>query len=80
MELKDYIAKLPIEIIQNINIYEHKITLPIEVNKIDFYKKFKNKIEQNTLTNEKAIYVASQTKKTLESIQNLLLKKIYNKE
>lgn len=77
MELKDFIAKLPIEIIQKTNIYENKITLPTEVNKLDFYKKFKNRIEQNTLTNEKAIYVVSNSKSHLESINNILLKKIY---
>ena len=77
MELKDFIAKLPIETIQKTNIYENKITLPTEVNKLDFYKKFKNRIEQNTLTNEKAIYVVSNSKSYLEPINNILLKKIY---
>lgn len=79
MKLKDFIAKLPIETIQKTNIYENKITLPTEVNKLDFYKNFKNRIEQNTLTNEKAIYVVSSSKSYLEPINNILLKKVYRK-
>lgn len=59
MILKDYLAKLPIEVIKKIEVFDNKITLPIKIDITEFYKLFKTEIKQPTLTVEKAIFVAN---------------------
>ena len=59
MDLKDYIAKLPIEKIIKTEILDEKITLPVEVDPMKFYKDLKTAIKVTELSPEKAIFVAS---------------------
>lgn len=59
MILNDYLAKLPIDKIIKTEILDDKITLPVEVDSIKFYKDFKGQIKSNQFTPEKAIFVAS---------------------
>lgn len=59
MELIDFIAKQPIDKIIKTEILDNKISLPIEIDPIKFYKDFKSKIKVEEFTPEKAIFVAS---------------------
>lgn len=59
MQLKDYIAKQPIDVIIKTEIEENKVILPIEIDVKEFYKAFKNEIDSDQFTPEKAIYIAS---------------------
>lgn len=59
MVLNDFLAKLPIDKLIKTEILNNKITLPIEVDPIKFYKDFKSAIKVNDFTPEKAIFVAS---------------------
>lgn len=73
--LKDFIAKLPIDVISQTEIEVDKILLPTKVNATEFYKEHKEQIEKTEFTSEKAIYLASTNipKPTL-SIRSLLVK------
>lgn len=71
--LKDFLSKLPIDVIRKIEIEEDKIFIPTKINSEEFYKKFSNEIEDaDGLTDEKAIYLASiatpQPRKTISQL------------
>jgi hypothetical protein len=57
--LNDFLAKLPIDVIIQTEIEESRIVLPIKIDSKAFYKSFSTQIESDTLTTEKAIYIAS---------------------
>ena len=57
--LNDFIAKLPLETIIQTEIEDNRVILPTIIDSKDFYKTFSTEIEAETLTTEKAIYVAS---------------------
>lgn len=59
MELNDFLAKLPIEKIIQTEILDNKITLPVDVDPIKFYKDFRAAIKVADFSPEKAIFVAS---------------------
>lgn len=59
MILNDFLARLPIEKIIKTEILDDKITLPVEVDPMKFYKDFKAAIKVTDLSPEKAIFVAS---------------------
>lgn len=59
MELNDFLAKLPIDKLIKTEILDNKITLPVEVDPIKFYKDFKDKIKIEGFSSEKAIFVAN---------------------
>lgn len=59
MDLKDCLAKLPIDKIIKTEILENKITLPAEIDSNKFYKDFKSQIKIEDFTTEKAIFAAS---------------------
>lgn len=63
MILNDYLAKLPIEKIIKTEILDDKITLPVEVDSMKFYKDFRTQIKSDQLTPEKAIFAASLVEK-----------------
>lgn len=57
--LNDFIAKLPITTIIQTEIENNRVILPAAIDSKDFYKTFSSEIDTDTLTTEKAIYVAS---------------------
>lgn len=73
--LKNFIARLPIDVITQIEIDETKVSIPSQIDPVDFYKEHRDEIESSGLTSEKAIYLAARNipKKTL-SIRSLLVK------
>lgn len=73
MILKDFISKLPIDIIVKTQILPSKIFLPTIVNNVKFYNTFSANINSSTFTDEKAIYIGSiLEQRTYISAQDLL--------
>lgn len=64
MILKDFISKLPVDIIIKTEFLDNKITLPFNIEPSKFYKDFKDNIKANTLTDEKALFVCSMVEQT----------------
>jgi len=81
MNLNDFIAKLPIEKIIKTEISDDKITLPVMIDPIKFYKDFKSVIKVNSLTSEKAIFAASLVDKQpyINSFSLLTSKMVFTK-
>lgn len=59
MVLNDFLAKLPIDKIIKTEILDNKITLPVEIDPVKFYKDFRTQIKVANLSPEKAIFAAS---------------------
>lgn len=59
MVLNDFIAKLPISVIAKTEITSKRVILPGVIKIDEFYANFADKIEANTLTTEKCIYLAA---------------------
>lgn len=73
--LKNFIARLPIDTIKQVEIEDDKVTIPTQVNPMEFYKEHRTEVESLSLTPEKAIYLAaSNSPKTTLSIKSLLIK------
>lgn len=73
--LNDYLAKLPKSVIVDIEITDDKVVIPTKINEDEFYNLFKDEIEAETFTTEKAIYLASvNIPKRTKSIPSLLIK------
>ena len=56
---KDFLAKQPIDKIIKTIITDNKVAVPIKIDTKNFYKDFQQEIDQETLTTEKAIFLAS---------------------
>lgn len=71
--LKDFIAKQSTEVLDNTVLDEQRLSLPTKIKTAEFFKEFKLFIQQQQLSNEKALYAASlgQSKKT-KTISQLL--------
>ena len=73
--LNDYLAKLPKSVIAEIEITEERVMIPTTIKEDEFYGLFKNEIESEELTTEKAIYLAAvNVPKRTKSIPSLLIK------
>lgn len=75
--LKDFISKLPIDVIVKTEITDERVTLPTAIDALSFYKEFSKEVDDPTLTAEKAIYIASShASASTPSYQELLNKKL----
>lgn len=73
--LKDFIAQQPSSVIRNVIVDEQRVSIPTHIDRVVFFKMFKEDIESETLTDEKSIYTASLvTPKGKKSLQELLVK------
>lgn len=58
--LNDLLAKLPIDVLRQVEVEDDKITIPTKIDSNEFYKSLKDEIEStDTFSPEKAIYLAS---------------------
>jgi len=57
--LKSYLAKLPVEVLNKTVVTEKRIVIPIKIDSKGFYKENNTSIEQESFTDEKAIFIAS---------------------
>lgn len=77
MAFKDFLSKQPIHIIVNTEVTDEKVILPTLVDSKSFYKSFSNEIESETLTIEKAVYIASTEKSSsMDTSKDLLNSKL----
>lgn len=71
---KDFLAKQPISVVVATEIEEDKIHLPTKVNPNEFYKEHQPNIEVESLSTEKAVYLASvNSPKRTMTIRSLLV-------
>jgi hypothetical protein len=59
MLLKDFIAKQAIQVIVGTVLDPTTAKIPVSIDPKAFYRAFSDKIDADTLTDEKALYVAS---------------------
>lgn len=59
MSFNDFLAKLPLDILRQVELSETRIIIPCPIDANAFYQTFSTDIEAETLTDEKAIYIAS---------------------
>lgn len=79
-KLKDFISKLPSSVLLESYFDENIIKLPSEIEVNKFEKVFSDEIIEETLTDEKALYLAylNRSKQT-ESVREQLFKVAFNK-
>ncbi|EKD89633.1 MAG: hypothetical protein ACD_33C00023G0004 [uncultured bacterium] len=76
--LKEFIAKMPIDIITKTKIYNNKVIIPMKIDNTSFYNDHKTAIKDITFTTEKAIFIASKhnTNNKIKTSIDLLNSKI----
>lgn len=57
--LKDFISKLPLDVIIKTELENNRVFLPSKIDPAAFYKEHKSEVNQNSLTEEKALYLAA---------------------
>ena len=78
MSFNDFLSKQSIKVIVQTEITDSRVSLPVEVDSKAFYKEFSTDIESNTLTTEKAIYIASmEDTSNMITSRDLLNSKLY---
>lgn len=71
----DFVSKQPSKVLDNTNIEEIRTSLPVKLERGEFFKTFKDSIESKSLTPEKSIYASiTKTPKELLSVEKLLIK------
>lgn len=77
MDLKNYLAEFPIDVLERVEVDEPRISIPAKIDSEEFYQLFQSDIDSDTPTSVKSIFISTMTEeRPYKTVQSMMLEHV----